>query len=110
MDQSPEAMFGDVVAYVERARSMIAQGEWVELKGLDAEIERVCTAMATLSKEQAQEYMPELNYLRDLVGGLEADMRAQQAKIEDEIKGSGTVQRANRAYAQSHNLSEPKKD
>lgn len=110
MAQSPEEMFGDVVAYVERARELLSQGEWVELKGLDAEIERVCAAMATLSKEQAQEYLPELNYLRELVGELEADMRVQQEKIETEIKGAGTVHRANRAYAQTHNLAEPKKD
>ena len=102
--ESPEEMFGEIVAYVEEVRGLLARGEWVELKGLDGNVKRVCDAVAALSPEQAKEYLPELEYLLDLVGELGHEMQAMKGEVLAEMKDSGNARRANKAYVQGKNL------
>jgi len=108
MSKAPEEMFGEVVAYVEQARGMMARGEWVDLKGLDRQVREVCEAIGSLSREQAQEYLPELQFLQELVGELEQEMRGQQDAVREELKGAGTLQRATKAYTQGKVLTDKK--
>lgn len=110
MSQSPEEMFGEVVAYVENARGMLTRGEVVDLKDLDGHVRSVCESIASLSKEQAQEYLPELTYLREMVAELESEIRVQRDVVMGELKGADKVERANKAYAQGNTLNPEKKD
>ncbi len=103
-EQTPAERFGEVVAYVEQARAMLAKGEWVELKDLDGDVRRICERIGALSPEQGREYLPELTFLQELVGELENEMRAYRDAVGSELKGAGDVKRANRAYAQGDKL------
>ncbi len=101
---NPESLFADVATYVEKAQAMLANGEWVDLKGLDKDVEALCLSISALSPEQATEYAPELVYLKEQVEKLEQQMRLQRDDIHHKIKSTDTVERANKAYAQSTSL------
>lgn len=102
---TPEALFGDITDYVQKANAMLAHGEWVDLAGLDKEVEALCAHVVGLSPEQAREYAPELEYVREQVGLLEQSMRALRDGVKGNIKGTETIERANKAYAQGTSLS-----
>lgn len=102
---SPEDLFGEILAYVEKAKGMLAAGEWVDLKGLDRDVEALCLSVAALSSDQAREYGPELEYLREQVGVLGDAIHAQRHAVKGEIKGTEALERANKAYAQGKSLS-----
>lgn len=105
----PEALLSDVLSYIDEARAMLDAGEWLDLKGLDAKVERLCLEIVTLSPEQGREYAAELEFLRDKLAALQDDMQVKLGDVQDEMKETGTVQRANRAYAQGGTLGDKKK-
>lgn len=101
---NPEEIFGDILHYVEHAQSIMARGEWVELYGLDAQVEKLCAVIGQLSEEQAKEYAPELEFVREQIIQLGSQMETLYKKLGEELKETNTVARANRAYAMSNNL------
>ncbi len=104
MTQETELLLGEVAAYVESAQGMMARGEWVDLAGLDKEVERLCLAITALLPEQAVEYAPELEYLHEQISALEADMRQKRDAIKQEIQDTKVHERANKAYVQGTTL------
>ena len=106
---TPETLFGDIAAYIEKARGLLERGEWVDLQGLDKDVEALCLSVAALSPEQAQEYAPELEFLRDHMESLGAAIAEQRDAIKGEIKGTETIERANKAYAQGTSLAKDSK-
>lgn len=104
----PEALLSDVLAYVDEARAMLDAGEWLDLKGLDKKVERLCLEIVTLSPEQGREYAAELEFLRDKLAKLQDDMQEKLGDLQGEMKETNTVQRANRAYAQGGTLGDKK--
>jgi hypothetical protein len=100
----PETLLSDVLAYIEEACAILERGEWVDLKGLDAQVERLCKQIVLLTPEQGREFAAELDFLRARLNTLQETMQAQAAQLQDDLKEVGTVQRANRAYAQGTQL------
>lgn len=104
---TPEDLFGDILNYVENAQTIMASGQWVELYGLDAQVEKLCAVVAALSPEQAKEYAPELDFVREQIISLGEQMEALHKKLHLELKETDILARANRAYAVGNNLKEP---
>jgi phage host-nuclease inhibitor protein Gam len=100
----PEVLLSDVLNYIEEAHSILERGEWVDLKGLDARVERLCHEIVLLTPQQGREYAAELEFLREKLNALQESMQAQVKQLKDDMKETGTVQRANRAYAQGGTL------
>lgn len=105
----PEALLSDVLAYIEEAHGILEKGEWVDLKGLDARVERLCLEIVTLTPEQSREFAAELEFLRTKLDALQADMQEKVSQLKADIAETNTVQRANRAYVQSTQLRENQK-
>lgn len=107
--QGPEELFGDIAEYVAKAHSILEQGQWVDLAGLDKDVEALCLSIASLSPEQAKEYAPELEYLKEQVEKLEMIMREKRNAVQGEMQEAKTIERANKAYAQGSALSKDSK-
>lgn len=110
MEPTPEALFGEIASYIEKAHGILESGEWVDLRDMDKDVEALCLSVAALSPGQAKEYMPELEYLREQIEGLEALMLTKRDAIKDELQGAHTIERANKAYAHGQALRTPKDD
>lgn len=106
---TPEILFGEINAYVEKAQAMIESGAWVDLQGLDKDVEALCLSVAALSREQAQAYAPELEYLRERITVLGKSLEACRDSVKNELRGADTIERANKAYVQSTSLAPDKK-
>lgn len=104
-----EQLFGDIVAYIEQAKQTLQAGEWVDLKGLDEEVQRLCEGVAGLSREQAKEYAPELGFLHEQMQALQQVMSEKHAEVRAELKGTDALEKANKAYAQSSALTDDKR-
>lgn len=102
---NPEELFGDIASYIEKANAILQDGQWIDLGGLDKDVEALCLSIAALSPEQAKEYAPELEYLRDQVEKLEAIMREKRDSVRSEMQDAKNIERANKAYAQGGALS-----
>lgn len=101
----PEELFGDIAEYVAKAHAILEAGQWVDLAGLDKDVEALCLSIASLSPEQAKEYAPELEYLKEQVEKLEAVMRQKRSAVQGEMQEAKTMERANKAYTQVSALS-----
>lgn len=109
MGQGPEDLFGDIAEYIAKAHSILDSGQWVELAGLDKDVETLCLSIAALSPEQAKEYAPELQYLKEQIEALETVMRGKRDAVRGEMQEAKTIERANKAYAQGSALSKDNK-
>ncbi len=103
---TPEDLFGDILNYVENAHTIMASGQWVELYGLDAQVEKLCAVVAALSQEQAIESATELDFVREQIISLGEQMEALHKKLHLEMKETDTLARANRAYAVRNNVND----
>jgi hypothetical protein len=106
---SPEELFSDIATYIEEVQAIIASGKWVDLAGLDQDIDALCQAVSALPVDVAKEYAPELEYLRDQMEQIEAHLVRGRDAVTNEIKATQTVERANKAYAQGGFLGLDKK-
>jgi hypothetical protein len=108
-ENSPEALFSDIATYIEEVQAIISSGKWVDLAGLNQDIDALCRSVMALPPDVAKEYAPELEYLRDQMGEIEAHLMRGRDALKNEIKATQTVERANKAYAHSGFLGQDKK-
>jgi hypothetical protein len=96
--RAPELLFGDILAYVEQATTMVAERDTVSLVGLDSSIETMCQRILELPPEAAKEYAPELAHLMQAIDGLRDKMLALQNEMATTIKSLGSQKKASQAY------------
>ena len=87
-------------AWLQRLESQVADGGSPDLKGFDAEVRKVCDAIAAQPQETIDAVQPSLAELLAGMDRLEARMRDQFEGIRAELQSHGRRSQANRAYAQ----------
>ena len=89
----------DCEAMVAAARSRLADGAILDLKGLDAEVERICASMASLPRGERNRTIEALERLTAELDRLAEAVTAQQTALResDERAARG---RAAQAYGQ----------
>ena len=96
--RAPELLFGDILAYVEKASAMVEARDTVSLVGLDTSIETMCQRILELPPETAKEYAPELAHLVQAIDGLRDKMLVLQNEMATTIKSLSTQKKASQAY------------
>ena len=96
---------------IERFRSSVAQGEIIDLTGLDQKIEGMCNAIIELPEDERVTVKATLIGLIDDLNALVDMLNRQQEKASEELKGVTSRERAVSAYGRGRNTSKSgKKD
>ncbi len=100
-NRSAEALFGDIVAYVETANALVAARDTVNLVGLDTSIAALCERIKKMPPEQSKHYASELQHLMLRIEDLQAKMMALQAQVTASLKSLNTQKKAAHAYTKA---------
>jgi hypothetical protein len=90
----------DCEAMVAAARERLAEGAILDLRGLDAEVERVCASIAALPRGERKAAAEALQRLTSGLDRLAADVAAQRATLQ-EADERAARSRAAQAYGQT---------
>jgi hypothetical protein len=90
-------------AMIATARSSLAEGAVLDLKGLDAEVERVCASLLLLPKEERGATADALQRLTAALDDLANAVAEQQAELRDSTE---RVARGRAAQAYGHTRNE----
>lgn len=75
--------FSEMEHYISESRAAIANGQEVELLGLDEKINRLCEMVEGLSKEEQMMYEDRLQALLEELNALGLDLKAQHESIRN---------------------------
>lgn len=93
-----EERMREAAAGIEAARGLLAQGDMIDLAGLEGHIEALCSEIATLAGENRQRIKPRLVALIDELNTLAGTLQTQHERLTGELKDISTRQRAVSAY------------
>lgn len=85
-------------AAIGAARTLLDQGNVVDLEGLEAHVESACDAIPALESDEKDRLKPALVALIDGLNGLSEELTSQHAEIAGTLNGLSTRQRAMSAY------------
>ena len=88
----------EAATLVGTAKSLIVEGSVVDLAGLSARIETVCTALPGLPATEREALKPALVALMDGLGGLAEAVKAQHASLTGKLSAQSQASRARGAY------------
>jgi len=95
---SADALYGDILAYVDQASAMVEARDTVSLVGLDSAVDALCARILALNPDPARDDGKKLEHLLARIDALQANMRALQAEVAASINAAGTQKKASRAY------------
>ena len=96
--RSVERALTDAESAISAARTMLAQGNIVDLKGLEDHIEQACNAIPALPKPDRDRLKPTLVSLIDALNTLTDMMAKQHDDITKALQGIGSRRQAVSAY------------
>jgi hypothetical protein len=88
----------EVSALVCMARSLLADGNPVDLSNLEVRVEGLCRSLIVLPRDDREEIKPNLVALMDELGRLAETVRAQHAALAERLSTVVRGQRAVGAY------------
>jgi hypothetical protein len=88
----------EAATLVGTAKSLIAEGGVVDLAGLSARIETVCTVLPGLPSTEREALKPALVALMDGLGGLAEAVKAQHSALAEKLTAQSQATRARGAY------------
>jgi hypothetical protein len=88
----------EAATLVGTAKSLIVEGSVVDLAGLSARIETVCSALPGLPAAEREELKPALVALMDGLGGLAEAVKAQHGALAGKLSAQSQADRARDAY------------
>ena len=88
----------EAAAAIGAARTLLDQGNVVDLKGLESHVERACGAIPTLDPSERERLKPALIALIDGLNGLGDQLSSQHEELSGTLKGMGTRRQAVSAY------------
>jgi hypothetical protein len=97
-NQEAELLFGDILAYIERAGALADAGDTVALVGLNEAVDALCQRVVGLGEAQSREYTPELEHIMHALDGLQKKLMQQKGEVAAAIKSLNTSRRATHAY------------
>lgn len=98
LSRSADALFNDIMAYVDEANALVAARDTLALVGLDQAVEALCARIMALDILTAKEYAAKLDGLMAAIDGLQGNMIALQNEVATTLNSLGTQKKANRAY------------
>ncbi|HEY6335505.1 MAG TPA: hypothetical protein VI113_06420 [Alphaproteobacteria bacterium] len=91
-----------VVATVDAARRVLADGRAVDLMGLEARVAALCDTIGAQPERVASHYRPRLIALLDEVDRLRSDLEVQRAILARELGTLAARRQAIGAYAKKY--------
>lgn len=98
LSRSADALFNDIMAYVDEANALVAARDTLALVGLDQAVEALCARIMALDIMAAKDYAEKLEGLMAAIDGLQGNMIALQNEVATTLNSLGTQKKANRAY------------
>lgn len=86
--------------WLDRLEREVADGETVDLSGLDQAVEAACNAVTAAPAESAAHYRSRLSNFLTRIEDLQSRLQAQYEGIQAELQTHGRRSQASRAYAQ----------
>lgn len=96
--QPPEQLAHDILAYVEKAESLLESQDTVALAGLDSAVEALCARVMALTPEGAKSFTPQLVTLMERINHLQIKMEKAQDEVARALKTLNTSKKASNAY------------
>lgn len=97
-DEKIESALREAAAAIGAARTLLEQGNVVDLQGLEAHVERACNAIPGLASDARERLKPALVALIDGLNGLGTQLSAQHQEISGTLQGISTRRQAVSAY------------
>ncbi len=94
-------LLDDLKVYISKAKEIVAQGDYIELEGLDKQVHRMCQAISTLSVEESRQFKDELDELMIDLDELQQRFVASRDALGKELSGVSKHKQASVAYKQS---------
>ena len=98
VNRTADALFADIMAYVDEANALVATRNTVMLAGLDAAVEALCARIMALDIMTAKDYTAKLEDLMTAIDGLQGNMVALQNEVATTLNALGSQKKASRAY------------
>ena len=100
--QGPASLVEDALqeaaAAIGAARTLLGQGHFVDLKGLETHVDRACGAIAKLPAAERNRMKPALVALIDGLNGLTEEITEQHKEVSTTLQKIGTRRQAVSAY------------
>lgn len=98
---SPDQMLSEIEDFVKTNAALVEKGKFVELRGLDSQVEKLCHAVANLTREQAVAYADRLQALHTALTQLGEELTAERDSLRGKIENLSNFRKASVAYATS---------
>jgi hypothetical protein len=99
--QASDKLFGEISRYINDSRAMLEKGRFLELVGLDEQVQLLCEAVLKLSQQEKSIYADKLEQIVKDLDALAEEMHRQKALVAGELSGMSTHRKANIAYQQA---------
>ena len=96
--QSPEALLGDIHAFIAKTQAQIEARGNVSLDGLDVAVAALCKQILTLEENESKQYSAKLTELMEAIEAMQANMMKLQGEIAATIKALAKQKKAAHAY------------
>lgn len=96
--EGAEGLLTAIHKYIEAAQQALAADNMADLSGLDAVVDTLCARVAAMKDGEGKAFTQQLGQLHTRLGELQLQMEETKRRLEEEVKGLNTRQRASRAY------------
>ena len=108
--QNPEELFDEITRFIESSHTLLKEGAFVQLAGLDDHVRTLCESLIMLSQEERIQHAERLQQLLWGLNDLEESMMQYRDAMAQEIRGLSAHQKANVAYRTVESIDEFKRD
>lgn len=98
MERNVEGALQDAATAIGVARTLLDQGNIIDLEGLEAHVEQACSAIPGLATSDKEKLKPALVALIDGLNTLSEQLSDQHRRISGSLQDIGTRHRAVSAY------------
>lgn len=96
--QNPEALLGDIHAYITQTEMKIEARSPVDLSGLDVAVAALCKRVLEMEESESKKYSAHLNQLMEAIEAMQAKMMTLQSEVAKAIKTLDVQKKAAKAY------------
>lgn len=94
----PQKLFEDISSFIKNSRKSLGNGGNVDMAGMDAQVQNLCSRVLELSPDERIKYADALQELYDGLQALGNDMAAQKVEMAREIRHLSSHKKASVAY------------
>ena len=94
-------LFRDIEEYISQSMEFLAQGQIMELNGLDQQVHRLCQEVVQLSDEERERHAERMQVMVASLSTLAEALQKQKDVIGAELNQSHVARKASIAYKQA---------